>query len=61
MRTRSKDRAAARAGGAAPEEIPEADLLGEDADLDELDTAEVEAEPDDVADELSADEGSGEE
>ncbi len=61
VRTRSKDRAAARAGGAAPEEIPEADLLGEDADLDELDTAEVEAEPDDVADELSADEGSGEE
>jgi len=61
VRTRSKDRAAARAEGAAPAEIPEADVLGDDADLDKLDGPEVEAEPDDVADELSVDEGSGEE
>jgi len=59
VRTRSKDRAAARAEGAVPEAAPEADVLDEDRDA--LGATELATEPDDVADLASADEGSGEE
>ncbi|MHB1525937.1 MAG: 30S ribosomal protein S6 [Candidatus Dormibacteria bacterium] len=62
-RTRSKDRAAARAEGIAPEEVLAGDVSEEEptVELAEFDeAAESEVDAGDVGGELAADEGSGE-
>ena len=61
VRTRSKDRAAARAEGAAPEKTLAGDVSEDDSDAEPEEFEEADVEPGEVADELSADHGSGEE